>query len=182
MGQDPQDPRFLAALAYLRRVEGGDARVPGDRGGPTRCGVTQTVYTAWRRAHGQPWLPITSMTDTECADLYAEQYWTAGHCPDLPPALALCHFDGCVHCGVAQGVRLLQRALGVHVDGVFGPATRTAVSAMPERRAVGRYLAARVRFYLADVARHPRDAQFLRGWFHRLRTLRAASRRLLVQP
>jgi lysozyme family protein len=174
---DPVDDAacFAAAYRYLRQVEGGSVDDPADRGGPTRWGITQRTYDAWREQCRLPPAPLAALTDAEAQRLYRTLYWEGGHCPAMPAApLALAHFDGCVHLGITAATQVLQRALDLRADGVWGPATAAAVARATTWPAWAALLVERGRFYARLAVLRPLDEEFLPGWFARLRTLVAA--------
>ncbi len=121
------DANFSACFNATLTYEGGYSDNPHDPGGATYRGVTQRVYDGYRLTHhlGTQW--VRRMTDAECEDIYRTQYWIAARCPDLPPGLDLCQYDEAVNTGPVEAARLLQQALGVPVDGVFGFGTMGAV-------------------------------------------------------
>lgn len=102
---------------------------PHDPGGATYSGVTQRAYDGYRRLKGlkPESVSVRRMTDQECRDLYRVQYWIPCRGPDLPDGLDLCQYDECVNCGPVEAAKLLQEALGIAPDGVFGLETYNAV-------------------------------------------------------
>lgn len=166
---------FDVAMAFTLRAEGGFVDDPHDHGGATNHGITQASYDAWRAHHGMPSQSVELLTDAETRQLYDEDYWTPAKCPQLPAALAVIHFDWCVNHGVSGAIKTLQRALGVSVDGIFGPGTAAAVAvaAADLGTLIREYQAFRIAFYHADVEADPSQARFLPGWLKRVDQLNA---------
>jgi lysozyme family protein len=108
---------------------------PHDPGGETMCGIIQTEYNAYRAAKGEPLQDVSKITQDEGADIYYNGYWLP-NCPKLSPGLNLCQFDEGVNAGPATATRLLQRALGIPSDGIWGPQTDAAVKAITNPTAV----------------------------------------------
>lgn len=108
--------------------EGGYVNNPRDPGGETNRGVTKRVYDAYRRGKGLPIQSVHDITTAECVEIYQTQYWTPAHCNDLPIGVDLCQYDEAVNSGAVQATKLLQRALGVSADGVYGLVTARAVA------------------------------------------------------
>ena len=166
-GDDTQ--RFAAALAMVLAFEGGWSDDPFDPGGPTNKGITLATFarergveiTASNRAPLVAELRV--IPDRLVAHIYRERYWTPAHCPELPAALALFHFDVAVNMGVGTAIRMLQEALGVDIDGEIGPLTRRAVNTLPLATTLKRYADLRRARYrsLATFWR------FGRGWLTR---------------
>jgi len=100
---------------------------PRDPGGKTYSGVTQRAYDGYRLGKGLPQQDVRDMSDAECEDIYCTQYWLPARGPDLPSGLDLCQYDECVNSGPVEATKLLQRALRVHDDGVFGLETLGAL-------------------------------------------------------
>jgi lysozyme family protein len=166
---------FDRAIELVLRFEGGYVNDPADRGGATNFGITQAVYDEWRKSRGQQTFPVADITDVEVRVIYREKYWLDGRCDTLPWPLQLVHFDGCVHHGVTQAVKLLQRIIGTPDDGKVGPATLDAIARVIEKGRV--YEAAhallwdRLGFYCRLVVTRPSNDKFLRGWVVRMKHL-----------
>lgn len=122
---------FDDCLKFELHWEGGNSNDPLDPGGRTRKGITQRTYDLWRDNHGLPRQDVWAMTDSECHDIYEEEYWTRAYCTVLEPSLALMLFDSSVNMGIHEATVLLQIASGAHPDGVFGPETLEKATAPP---------------------------------------------------
>lgn len=166
-------PGFVEALPIVLKYEGGFVNDPADPGGATNKGVTQAAYDRWRAAEGRPRRDVREIGDNEVAAIYERDYWLAGHCDVLAWPLSLIHFDACVNAGLKQATKLLQRAVRVHDDGVWGAGTVATIS----RLQVAELLLERLRFYDLLVAQKPTLGKFFRGWCHRVLELREATAR-----
>ena len=80
----------------------------------------------------------------------------------MPPAIGLVVFDSAVDLGLRRSTRLLQRALGVEVDGVPGPVTLDALHRADMRALVDEFLARRAVHY-ASLKK-----AFHLGWYRRV--------------
>ena len=156
--------RFARALQHVLKLEGGYVNDPRDPGGATNRGITQRTYDAWRRERGLPPRDVRQIEEREVAEIYFERYWKACRCEELPPPLDVLVFDAAVNQGPAVAVRLLQRALGVAVDGVVGPQTIRAAQTADLDEIVPLYLAERALHYV----RLAHFDRFGRGWLKRL--------------
>ncbi|MFC4353055.1 glycoside hydrolase family 108 protein [Fodinicurvata halophila] len=157
-------PGFDDALAFVLAWEGGGAVTddPADPGGTTRWGISLRFY---RRLHPDAEADdIRRLDAAAAADLYRTHFWQAQHCDRLPPPLALPVFDMAVNCPPEVTVRALQQALGVAVDGVFGPVTLAAARRRGREEAVLRDLCAERAIYYAGLAGF---ARYGRGWLRR---------------
>lgn len=175
-----QTGHFEEALDHVLRTEGGFSNHPLDRGNKmgrrTAYGITQVAYNAYRTRKGLPRRNTREITQHEVRQLYYEDYWLASKADRLPRQLALVHFDAAVNHGVFKANKLLQRALGVHEDGILGPATMRAVKRYSAKYVAERYLSIRKEFYLQIVKNTPSQKVFLRGWLARLERLREIHR------
>jgi len=161
---------FAQGLAFTLPTEGGFVDNPNDDGGATDHGITQHVYDGYRAVKGLPIQSVSLISDQEVDDIYEKIYWIPGHAGELSLALGVCHFDWCVNHGVKGAIMTLQQVLGfdtTKVDGVFGPATRTALEGKADKDLVTAYTQARAEWYRAFVARKPQEAEFLDGWIAR---------------
>lgn len=169
---------FDTCLNDLLKHEGGFSNHPRDPGGVTMLGVTKRV---WEEYTGKPATisDMRNLTIAKVGPLYRDRYWDSVKAGQLPPALAMCVFDMAVNAGPGKAGKLLQRLVGVAVDGLVGRGTLTAVQAYVAAHglaeAVKGYQASRRTFYRAlgtfDV--------FGRGWLRRVDEVETAALRLL---
>lgn len=73
-------------------------------------------------------------------------------------------FDASVNMGGGTAVRLLQQAVGVFVDGAWGPETVAATNASSP---VAAFIAARCQHYRDIVTAKPSDEKYLEEWLAR---------------
>lgn len=102
---------------------------PYDPGGATMDGIIQAEYNAYCRSHNLPETSVRDITQPQGQDIYLNNFWLP-HCPLCPPGLDQQVFDANVNEGVKESTRILQVALGLNNDGVWGPETATAVAAI----------------------------------------------------
>lgn len=168
---------FEYALDVLWPEEGLLSDNPKDKGGRTMLGVTQNVFDRWRDSQGMKRADVATITREEATNLYHDLFWVPAHCPDLPKRLACMLFDTAVNSGPSEALVLLQRAVGVPVDGRWGSATATAVQffdSSAEDLAIHEYCAARLHFMEQLAVKDPEHyAWALAGWQHRVDALTA---------
>lgn len=151
---------FDGAFVALIGNEGGYSNNPADPGGETMWGITARVA----RRHGYEGA-MRDLPQATAKQIAKAEYWDAVRGDELSPRLAFELFDGAYNSGPPQAVKWLQRALGIAVDGAFGPATMAAIAAFPsEDKLIGRLDAYRLLF-LADLGTWP---SFGRGWTRRI--------------
>ena len=127
---------FDRALALVLRHEGGLVNDPRDPGGLTNWGISQRAY---------PDVDIANLTPGGAGEIYRRDYWDQIKGDQLPDALSICLFDAAVNMGCDKAIRLLQKAVGVAVDGVLGVNTIRAATRLPD--AVARFSAERALAY-----------------------------------
>jgi lysozyme family protein len=76
-------------------------------------------------------------------------------------------FDGHVNHG-RTGLRIMQRVLGIKVDGVVGDLTIAAINKANGKTLFLTYQQARVDFYKQIVKNKPSQQVFLEGWLRRI--------------
>lgn len=165
------DPRFAALLDFVLRWECAyDPRtgaviaenVAGDSGGLTKYGID---------ARSHPGVDIPNLTRAGAAEIYYRRYYVGSRASELPDGLSDAHFDASVNVGAARATKLLQEALALRVDGVFGPVTLAAAYRSAPAPAVHRLLTARADFY-RDLGARTTAHRFLGGWLNRVAALR----------
>jgi len=144
---------------------------PHDPGGETMNGVIQREYSIYRQSKGEPSQDVRLITQAEGADIYRTSYWNP-NCPKLPAGLNLCVFDENVNAGPFAGTVLLQRALGILADGLWGPQTDAAVAAVTDvPGAINKFTDQREAYY-----RSLNGFQYFgTGWLRRSATIEAAA-------
>jgi lysozyme family protein len=154
---------FATALQALLVHEGGFSNHPDDPGGMTNLGVTKAVWEEWR---GRPVSEkeMRALTPEIVAPMYKRRYWDKIAGDHLPAGLDLAVFDFAVNSGPGRAAKVLQRVLGVSPDGDIGPQTLMAVGAMPLRKLLNDYNAARMSFLMSL----PTWDTFGKGWGRRV--------------
>jgi lysozyme family protein len=120
---------FLACFNETESFEGGYVDNPHDPGGATLKGVTQAVYSAWLTTQGRPDAAVRDASDTDIQAIYRAQYWNAVRADELYDGLDLVMTDTGWGSGPVTAIEMLQRLLGVTMDGQFGAITLAAVKA-----------------------------------------------------
>jgi lysozyme family protein len=148
---------FQACLPVILASEGGFVI---DQGGPTNLGVTQAALSAWLRRPATV-DEVRALTPASVAPLYEADYFNAAHANECPAGVDLMVFDEAVNEGVGRAVRHLQAALGLTVDGAYGPATRTAVQGRDPVAVIHALHDTNAAYYQSLDAEYPEDE---RGW------------------
>lgn len=149
---------FDAAFSYLIENEGGFSDDPQDSGHATMYGIT---YMEAQR-HGYD---VRKLTLEQAKQLYLKDYWRFDSL--TVPAVAAKIFDMAVNVGVQRAVILVQRAMGLPADGIFGPATAAKINATDPGHVLEKISMAASDYYVDIVIRKPSQLVFLKGWLRR---------------
>ncbi len=120
---------------------------PDDKGGPTKFGITLETLSGYRKRPCTP-KDVENLTRQEASDIYAKLYIAdPGFNKIIDPALRYLVIDSGVLHGQGQAAMWLQAALGVKVDGGFGPKSQAALAAYSDQKSLFlKVLASRIRF------------------------------------
>jgi lysozyme family protein len=133
-------PQFLACLPDTLAQEcpypndwsnpANFSNTPGDPGGATMDGIIQSEFNEYCQVNRLPYTSVLNCPQTDGYTIFFQNYWLP-YCPKLPPGLNLEYFDSDVNEGPTEATRILQVALGVTNDGIFGTETQAAVNNIP---------------------------------------------------
>jgi lysozyme family protein len=161
---------FASCLPIILQNEGGFVDDAADPGGATNLGITLDTLSSWL-GQAATVEDVRALTPATVAPIYQALYWNVAHCENCPAGVDLMVFDEAVNQGPGRAVCTLQAALGVAVDGLFGPATQAALAQADPVAAITAMAATRVTYYRA-LANFPR---FGNGWLNRVRRTAAAA-------
>jgi lysozyme family protein len=147
--------------------DGSEARDPN----PTNFGVTQATYDLYRRGKQLELRPVKQIEQAEVEAIY-RSYWVAAGCEMLPRLTAIATFDMSINGGAVTAVKVLQRALGVVDDGVFGPKTDGAMRAYRDtygdKQLALKVSLARLTYYYSLAVKNPKMLPNLPSWVQRV--------------
>lgn len=135
--------------------EGGYVNHPSDPGGETNWGISKRSY---------PTVDIKNLTLDGAKAIYKRDFWDKLKCDALPDDLAFALFDTAVNSGTVTAIILLQRAVGVKDDGVYGSKTTSAIGTFEPKLLTARYAGQRL-LYMTKL--RPWDT-FGKGWAKRV--------------
>ena len=118
---------FQKCLEIILHHEGGYVNHPKDPGGETNLGVTKRVYEEWGGNKD-----MKDLTVEDVAPIYKKNYWDRVKGDSLPTGLDLCIFDFAVNAGPGRAAKMIQKMIGVTVDGGIGPMTLQALGIYEE--------------------------------------------------
>lgn len=156
---------FELALAFVIDQEGGYSHRSDDP--ETNFGITRRTA----RVYGYRG-SMRNIRMELVRRIYRQGYWDRCRCEDLPyHPLRLVVFDAAVNSGPGQSLKWLQAELGITVDGVIGPLTLAAVTAL-DAPALERLALALIERRLAFLRGLSKWRTFGRGWSNRIAALR----------
>jgi lysozyme family protein len=142
------------AFALVIKSEGGFTSDPHDAGnhlpdgrpGCTMWGCTQANWESYI-GHQVTWDDMKALKPDDVKPLYKRDYWDAVYGDDLPTGLDYAAFDFAINAGPGASRKMIQRALGVTVDGAFGPATMAAIQKADAKELMHKFSDAKTVFY-----------------------------------
>ena len=168
---------FDNCLKHLLVHEAGFVNHPSDPGGMTNFGVTAKVWAEWT-GHDVNEKIMRNLTPADVAPLYRKKYWNVCRADELVSGLDYCVFDCAVNSGVGRAIKLLQKCVGVPMDGGFGPTTYASVAQFKgdaAKQLIEDYCNERLEF----LTSLPTFGTFGRGWTRRVNEVKDESLRML---
>lgn len=172
------DDSFARAVDIVLCHEGGFADVNGDRGGPTKYGISlqflKNMPDGDINLDGQiDREDVDALTRDQAIDYYWREFWSKhnyGKFSDWKLAAKL--FDFAVNMGPVRSHKLLQqalRSLGVKlaIDGKLGPSTLKAANAAPRDSLLAALRSEAAGYYRLIAHINPDQEKFLEGWLKR---------------
>lgn len=145
---------FDKCFANVIGLEGGYTDDPQDPGGETKYGIS-------KRSH--PAEDIKNLTLERAKEIYRREYWEKIRGDMIPEPLDAFVFDAAVNQGVSAAIKMLQKALSIAQDGIFGITTqRKAIASTKEHAAL--FMAERALRYYGTR----NFDKYGRGWIKRL--------------
>jgi lysozyme family protein len=161
--------------------------VPGDRGGPTKWGVTigrlatikgVKLPKAGTAAYNRLVEDLKALSPDEIKDIYKRDYWDAVRGDDLPPGVDFAVADFGLNSGPSRAAKYLCRCLGKKQSGTLNNEVIQAAREADPDELVNTYCDARAAF-LNQIAVGS-QAKFRKGWLNRVRDVRTRSLKLIV--
>lgn len=149
---------FDAAIGTVIENEGGYANDSRDPGGETKYGISKRAY---------PNLEIKGLTVAQAEQIYERDYWNTLYAQIQSQDIATRLLDHGVTSGTETAVKIIQRAVGVDPDGIFGPATLRAINSKDPEKLLQDFRARRAVYYAEVAMERPAEAAFLLSWMRR---------------
>lgn len=162
---------FDKAVPYVFGNEGAFSNDDHDFGGVTFWGISKPARDA-HRCQQHP----NGVTDADfigsvdhgkalARHIYQSDFWKFDGVKDQRVATKA--FDVVVNCGVDEGVKLIQCAVGTFQDGIYGPQTEYALNDGDPDNTIERIALAESDHYVSRCIAMPSQWVFLKGWERR---------------
>ena len=169
---------FEKAHDFVACWEGGYVDNPADPGGATNYGISLRFL----RAQGLDTGDIDGDGDIDAADIRAltpekakalmrRNFWDVFPLDNVKPLCAMVIYDTAVNMGVPYAKKMAQQALGVAVDGRWGPLTWGALKLCNDRKTAAAMCHIRRARYHELVKGNAALGAFLKGWLRRVDAL-----------
>ena len=156
-----QEARFQAFTDEVIRIEGGYVNDPDDPGGETKYGITKRLATS----HGYHKRMI-DMSKDEAKEIYRKSFWNNSLAASIMNDAAFNIYLLSIHSGNKQATLIIQRAVGVHDDGIAGVATMNAISNASESLLIEALCYRTLDFYV--IISPKTRYKYIQGWRNRL--------------
>ena len=180
---------FGEAYKRVGIAEGQWANHDKDRGGLTCCGIARTknpdcaiwpyVDRLLERGNTLAASEKIARSDPYFMSLveafYRGKYWNSCQCDLMPSLWRYPVFSCAVNCGVGKAIQLLQKALGLKIDGVIGPKTKHAFLTSEKHKTLEEFYKYWEDWYKKIVAADSSQAVFLTGWQNRIKAVQAVN-------
>lgn len=149
-------------LDAVIKAEGGAKMTndPLDGGRRTQFGISE-------RAHPEAWAD-NKVTEEEARAIYRKKYLESTgivHIKDWRLQHLMC--DMAVLHGPGPTIHMLQRLIGLTVDGILGPKSLAAANGHDPVILTNKLVAERIRLIAKIVSNNPSQSRFVLGWINR---------------
>ena len=183
---------FQSALDFVKQNEKGFTDNPSDPGGATNYGISLRFlreipsdrlrkYGFFTDAEALDVHDIRELSTSQVENIYRDEFWEPANISALATLswLNLTNYlmDMCVHHGVHQAIKILQRAIwayylkrewgGLLDDGIIGVKVIDELQRVDEHMFLNLLACERAGFCRLVVAVNPREKEFLNGWINR---------------
>jgi len=162
---------FDKAFERLIGHEGGFQRDPHDRANWSTGKIGQGELRGTKygiSAMSYPGEDIENLTLERAKFLYYRDFWAAAGCDLVPVPVKYALFDTAVHTSApgkpVTAIKMLQRSVGAHDDGILGSRTAMAIANFDPYRLLARFIGERI-----DYTNNNREqwARYGAGWSQR---------------
>lgn len=149
-------------------------KLPDGRQGSTMMGVTQynwELYVGHKVTHDD----MKKLTRANVYPFYKKLYWDAVRADELATGVDYIAFDFAVNAGPLKSRAMIQQAIGVYADGIWGPITMKALKDTPAKDIINKFSHVKEVWY-RSLEKFPIYGQ---GWLRRVRESQDAALKML---
>lgn len=155
----------------LRLWEGGFAKVEGDSGGATNCGITLATFRDYISSIATE-EDLKAMTASQWRFIAKGVFWDKCRADQIRnQSVAELIVDWCFLSGLGM-IKKVQGIVGTKADGVVGPITIAAINNWDPKRLHFAIKSARLAFFATIVQNRSSNMKFYDGWINRVAALR----------
>lgn len=170
---------FKQAYEVIESHEGGYVFDKEDPGGETYKGVSRKYHPNWigwaivDKHKSQPDFPrtleLSNELEKEVKFLYETEYWNIINANSIEnQQIATDIFDFSVNAGIKSSIRLVQKIVGVGIDGFCGVRTIKALNSYDFEKFVTLFQIERIQYYIERVKERPSKKKYFYGWVKRV--------------
>ncbi len=167
---------FNKVIKKVLKSEGGYTNDPVDNGNwtggkqgkgrliGTNYGISAPILEKWKGSDAT----VSDMKglDIEVAkNIYWNYFWKKCHADKLPLEVQFIHYDASINHGLKGANKILQRVLGVGVDGIVGKITLGNA----HKATLEDYSIQRMCEYGRIISARPANAKYAKGWTQRVK-------------
>lgn len=181
---------FLILVPFLLKAEGGLSRDKTDTASKFPCPTPYQGKKGWHTNKGityQTWINtfgkskdarFFEMSDEDWAKITKPKYWDKWKADEIKSqAVANILVDYVFNSGT-NGIKNVQKLIGVNPDSIVGPKTLEAVNNQSEKEFLTKLYNERYRFYDAIIASNPSQEKYKKGWYNRVKDLKSFNDKL----
>ena len=162
------------SFELMLQSEGGFVNHPKDPGGMTNLGVTKATWENWIGRQSDE-AEMRGLTPEKVEPMYKKKYWDAVRGDELKVGIDYLMFDFAVNAGAGRAIKTLQTAIGVPVDGGFGPVTMAAMKSFEPVKLIEQFSQAKEDFYRGLM----QFQIFGQGWLNRVAKVKAEALKMV---
>ncbi len=175
---------FEIAYKHLAKVEGALSEHKNDPGGVTKYGISLRFLEDYEKTEqGRKVLTelkiyhvdrntIVALNKEQSKRILYEAFWISPNIASLPLILSVITYDYAVNSGSFYAVKVLQKAINAHIDGIIGSQTIRLSYAANTTQAAKFMLEERAKYYIRLSNQKPKFKVFLNGWLNRVESLK----------
>lgn len=152
--------------------------LPGDKGGPTKDGITLATWQSigYDKNHdGHIDKEDVKLIDRKDYEKVLRKIWDTWQADKIKSQSIANLLVDWVYTSGRWGIVIPQRLLGVEQDGKVGPKTLADLNQLQARQLFDRLWNARLAFFNGIVQKNPSQIKWLKGWKNRLNMIKFVS-------